>query len=163
MDRRDALKKLGMGGATVVGATMIVSSPALASTVNAVTPTVTVTTSTNERVAEFTMAQSNPTCGGSPIVPPSRVSTFTAGPASNGAFSPLSGSVALTPALATTLTVPNPGKFVAGNSATITIQTRFTCQFSAGPTNLCQDYTFLFQYDEVAKNFTTSGPATSTC
>jgi hypothetical protein len=30
MDRRDALKKLGMGGATVVGATMIVSSPALA-------------------------------------------------------------------------------------------------------------------------------------
>lgn len=30
MDRRDALKKLGMGGATVVGATMVVSSPALA-------------------------------------------------------------------------------------------------------------------------------------
>jgi hypothetical protein len=30
MDRRDALKKLGMGGATVVGASMIVSSPALA-------------------------------------------------------------------------------------------------------------------------------------
>ena len=30
MDRRDALKKLGMGGATVVGATMVISSPALA-------------------------------------------------------------------------------------------------------------------------------------
>ena len=30
MDRRDALKKLGMGGATVVGASMVVSSPALA-------------------------------------------------------------------------------------------------------------------------------------
>jgi hypothetical protein len=30
MDRRNALKKLGMGGATVVGATMIVSSPAFA-------------------------------------------------------------------------------------------------------------------------------------
>jgi hypothetical protein len=30
MDRRDALKKLGMGGATVVGATMVVSSPAFA-------------------------------------------------------------------------------------------------------------------------------------
>ena len=29
-DRRDALKKLGMGGATVVGASMIVSSPAFA-------------------------------------------------------------------------------------------------------------------------------------
>jgi hypothetical protein len=30
MDRRDALKKLGMGGATAVGASMIVSSPAFA-------------------------------------------------------------------------------------------------------------------------------------
>jgi hypothetical protein len=30
MDRRDALKKLGMGGATVVGATMVMSSPAFA-------------------------------------------------------------------------------------------------------------------------------------
>ena len=30
MDRRDALKKLGMGGATVVGASMVVSSPAFA-------------------------------------------------------------------------------------------------------------------------------------
>jgi hypothetical protein len=30
MDRRDALKKLGMGGATVVGATMVMSTPALA-------------------------------------------------------------------------------------------------------------------------------------
>jgi hypothetical protein len=30
MDRRDALKKLGMGGATVVGASMVISSPALA-------------------------------------------------------------------------------------------------------------------------------------
>jgi hypothetical protein len=30
MDRRDALKKLGMGGATVLGASVIVSSPAFA-------------------------------------------------------------------------------------------------------------------------------------
>ena len=30
MDRRDALKKLGMGGATAVGASMVVSSPAFA-------------------------------------------------------------------------------------------------------------------------------------
>ena len=29
MDRRDALKKLGMGGATVVGASVVMSSPAL--------------------------------------------------------------------------------------------------------------------------------------
>jgi hypothetical protein len=32
MDRRDALKKLGMGGATVVGASVILSSPAFAAT-----------------------------------------------------------------------------------------------------------------------------------
>ena len=31
MDRRDALKKLGMGGATIVGVSMIVSTPAFAS------------------------------------------------------------------------------------------------------------------------------------
>jgi hypothetical protein len=31
MDRRDALKKLGMGGAAAVGASMVVSSPAFAS------------------------------------------------------------------------------------------------------------------------------------
>lgn len=32
MDRRDALKKLGMGGATAVGAAMVMSSPAFATT-----------------------------------------------------------------------------------------------------------------------------------
>lgn len=176
MDRRDALKKLGMGGATVVGASLVVSSPALASTVNPVSPTVTVTTDNSEKVASFRAAQPNPTCGGSPTGLPTRTSTFSASaatpgtPARTATFSPSSGTVPLTaptpPAATTTLSFATSSpKFLQGDTASIVITTTFSCPFAGGPATTCVRYTFGFTYNDTAKNFqlNSGSPSTSAC
>ncbi len=81
MDRRDALKKLGMGGATVVAASAVMSSPAFADSgsvscrytyTTAATASISITRPVNSQVRFQLSISSAPQgtcrCGGSPIV-----------------------------------------------------------------------------------------------
>jgi hypothetical protein len=80
MDRREALKKLGIGGATVAGASLIMSSPASADSGSPncrytytapATATISITRPQNSQV-RFQLSVSSPTgscpCGGSPTI-----------------------------------------------------------------------------------------------
>ena len=80
MDRRDALKKLGMGGATIVGATAVMSSPAFADSgslscrytyTTAATATISITRPANSQV-RLVLSATAPAgtcgCGGTPTV-----------------------------------------------------------------------------------------------
>lgn len=79
MDRRDALKKIAVGGLTVVGASAVISSPAFAYDAPTITmnPTATLTANSNERRANIVITRGAATCPGSATGPAERIDTAT--------------------------------------------------------------------------------------
>lgn len=125
MDRRDALKKLGMGGATIVGASMVVSSPAFAADG---TPTcgltgavnLSITSSEAGDVTSIGVAPGAATCPCSGAAPGIATSSWT-----------------LSKGTLTSLPTANPATWtgVTGN-ADYTVTVRLTCE-DGGSKNVC--------------------------
>ena len=164
MDRREALKKIALGSATVGAASIVVSTPAFAAfTVIPVAPTATTTVSPDERDATFFLGQANPACGGSTTAPgATRSSTFSI-TTSRVTASPTTGSVALVPTAAATANISNPAKWAAGDTATVSIRTEFRCAYVGGTGVLCRVYTFNFVYSASLKNFVAAAPVPTSC
>jgi len=132
MDRRDALKKLGMGGATVIGATAVLSSPAFADSGSpncfysydtAATATVIITRPSNNN-ASFAVTTTPPsgTCGcGTPVV------TWQYYGALNGVLPPTPPPAGWTTATSYASGVYNSGGGASSNPYNVQVGVRIQC------------------------------------
>lgn len=154
MERREALAKLGAGGAAIAGVSLIRSSPAFAygQPTLVISPSITVRTNGSGSVAEITVAHGTATCPLSATNPPSaavtgrsfRVSRADAGGNTfriyQGSDLPQTVTGLLRPAFPNTSYIEvqkvnvfdNPTNFSANNSIRVEMSVTFTCTYSDG-------------------------------
>ena len=150
MDRREALKKIGIGGATVATASVIVSSPAFAFDAPTAPNQPEVTVFTNGEIfgiadLNVSVGPGTPTCnasasGGASVVAVSQTSSATG----SATASPTSGSAVNTP-LNVVFDRSGGGAFSPA-TATINYRARYRCTY-ASPTNftdVCRSWTITF-------------------
>ena len=161
MDRRDALKKLGAGGAVVVGATAIASSPAFAFTgptppaLPGLAPVRSGPVFLGNRTLTVTMSPGTATCPASAVPAGATVvgSSFTA-TAPNGSnglasVSPLTDATTGSGSLVVTFT-RNTGFFFGieyGLNATATFEyrVRYRCSYARpGQADTCRSWTIVY-------------------
>jgi len=150
MDRRDALKKLGMGGATIAGASMVVSSPAFAASTPTIGDTLAVTkagtanpTNAAKRMRFFVIPGSA-TCSGTPLGPAVMSTTILMSNASPPTMSINPQGSFGTPFTIGSGDLDGQGRYAiyaqnndrdmdTGDSFDLTVTTTWTCDDGSGP------------------------------
>lgn len=192
MDRRDALKKLGMGGTTLVGASIVISSPAFAdggsatcrpspAIANTLTPSVLGGSKERVRVTSSATTFTAATCGCGGWTRTVQRRWQLAGPTTTiGLYTATTGGTALSSGFSspgTTVSVESPvyvrdsgGGHLAAGAYTVNLTVRHVCRQGAQVAWSCQRYRLAFSFATgggsdgslSSVSFTTIGPPDST-
>ena len=137
MDRREALKKLGAGSAVVVGASVVVSSPAFAYAAPTVTGLPATFTLTKANASTATIAVSGFPAGSCPISSTNLNDVPTQGaPALAWTAGTNTGTTAL---------VTNSGNWAAGSLVTVSVTVAYTCTYTTGSSTRNYRWTRVFR------------------